>query len=110
MPRRPDPLNASIQLEIKKGHDASLQKQQAVLRRWAETGELPAGYRVTGVTWTNPARKGPTAKYADGAAPRDAGSAPEIEEARLTLGRFLRGRGFSPKGPPKARRPHRRGD
>jgi len=105
MPRRPDPLNASIQLRIKKGHDASLQKQQAVLRRWAETGELPAGYRVTGVTWTNPARS--TAALSK---PRHAGSAPEIEEARLTLGRFLRGRGFSPKGPPKARRPHRRGD
>jgi hypothetical protein len=115
MPRKPDPLNASIQLQIKKGCNASLQKQQAVLRRWAETGYLPAGYRVTGVVWTNPGRKGPTAKYADGAAPRDAGSAPEVEEARLTLGRFLRNRRFAPKGPPEAggsprRRPHRGGD
>ena len=110
MPRRPDPLNASIQLKIKKGHDASVAKQQAVLRQWAETGELPMGYQVTGVTWTNPARKTAALRT-----PRHAGSRPEIEEARLTLGRFLRGRRFSPKSPPEARgssrqRPDRRGD
>ena len=110
MPHKSDPLNVDIQLRIKKGHDASLEKQQAVLRHWAGTGQLPTGYQVFGVTWTNPARS-TTAL----AAPRQANSGLEIEEARLTLGRFLRQAPLKPGSrqralPKPAARPLRRGD
>lgn len=80
-----DELRVDVALRVEKGYDVSKAKQETIIRNWVESGNTPKGYHIEAVEWQNPARKDPAK-----AAPRVATARQELQEARISLRRFLR--------------------